>query len=307
MKKLMFFSTALLLIMLVFPAAVAADAPDDAVTVSVAGDGAWLDDCLLVSLFPGEAKCFLVDVHSNLDVPILVTVQTIPGCVQGQNLTACFCPDEATLPASGDVTFNLTITASGTAPPGVFSVDLLIETDTEIPDPDPDPEPGVPHHMTIAVSHATRVAGVAHELVATVFDEGSEPVPDVPVDWTILSGDAAFSSVAINVTTDANGRAAATAQSDTVGTVVVQCSAGSGVEATTTLVWVAAADDGNGDEPAVVSSGLPAWAVFLIFIGVMGGGLGGYALFKRWRARRAVTVDPLAAALGEEPDELPLE
>lgn len=257
MKKLAILIAVVLLAVLATPAGVLADLTSDAITVSVAGNGTWSDGVLSLSLFPGESKCFEVMVHNNWDSELFLEAQATPNCVSGSDVTACFCPSEATLGVNATCMFNLTIAASGSAPPselelgGVFSTNLTISASAEAAgnETEPEPEAGVPHHVTLSLSNAECVVGDSHEVLAIVYDGGDVPLANVSVGWSMLSGSATFTSV--DVVTDSNGRAGAIADCSSSGTSVARCNVSSdtSVLETINLVWIAdSGDDGNGDD-----------------------------------------------------------
>lgn len=298
MKRLTLLVSVLLLTAFITPVpAASAGMPSNAVTVSVSGNGTWSGSTLLVSLSPGESKPFGVEVHNNLSFALHIRAWAEPGCNESSDTTACFSPAEATLAAGATSVFNLTIAASGAVSPGVFSINLTIDTDTEAPEPVPVP---APHHMTLMSTQSNVTVGSPHDLTATVFDQDSKPFAGAPVTWTIASGSASFSSK--DNVTGADGRAVARLLSSTPGSSVVRCAvtASLAIMSAVTLAWITVPSNGDGngdDEPDGVSSGLPAWAVFLIFIAIIGGCIGGYTFYKRWRERRS-TVDPLLQGVG---------
>ena len=249
MKKLAILIAVVLLATLVTPMGVLADLPSDAITVSVSGNGTWSDGVLSVSLLPGEAKCFEVSAHNNLDVGLDVEAEVIPDCVSGADITACFCPNEAVLAANATCVFDLTITASGAAPPGVFSVNMTISASEIEPEPEPEPEVGVPHHVSLTSAQSGLVVGDSYDLTATVYDSANTPLPDISVTWSVLSGAAPLSS--LGFTTDISGQAHATATYTNVGTSEVRCKVDSmDVSGVLGLTWVEDDDDNGGDTTA---------------------------------------------------------
>jgi len=246
MRKLAVLIAVVLLATLVTPVGVLADLPSDAITVSVSGNGTWSDGILSVSLFPGEAKCFEVSTHNNLDVGLDVEAEVVPDCVSGADITACFCPNEAVLASNATCVFDLTITASGAAPPGVFSVNMTISASEIEPEP---PETGIPHHVTLVSAQSGLVVGDSYDLTATVYDSVNTPLPDISVTWSVLSGTATLSS--LGFTTDISGQAHATATCINAGTSEVRCKVGNmDVSGVLGLTWVEDDDDNGGDTTA---------------------------------------------------------
>ena len=234
MKKLSVLIAVALLAVLTTPTVVLADdLPSDAITVTVTGNGTWSDGTLSMFLFPGESKCFEVAVQSNWDSELSITAEATPDCLSGYDITACFCPTEAVLAVNAACVFNLTVTASGSAPPGIFSANLTIEADAvDVP-----PEVGVPDRIVLVSAQTSPEVGNPHELTATVYDEAGNLLPGISVEWEVLTGSATLSSV--GYTTNTDGQAHATAESATVGSATVQCSvASSNVSATIDLAWV---------------------------------------------------------------------
>ena len=234
MKRLIPVVLVLLLAMSITPTVVLADdLPSDAITVSVTGNGTWSNGTLSLSLFPGESKYFEVAVQSNWDEELSLTVKATPDCVSGSDITACFCPTSAVLAVNATYVFDLVLTASGSAPPGVFSANLTIEAEAiEVP-----PETGVPDRIVLVSAQTNPEVGNPHELTATVYDEADNPLPNISVEWSVLTGSAALSSV--GYTTNTNGEVHATADSATVGGSTIQCrTVSANVSATIDLTWV---------------------------------------------------------------------
>lgn len=245
MSKLAILIAVALLTVLATPTGVLADLPSTAITVSVSGNGTWSDGILSLSLFPGESKCFEVAVHNNWDSELFLEAEATPSCVSGSDVTACFCPDETTLSVNATYVFNLTVAASGSAPPsslepgGVFSVNMTISASEIEPEP---PETGVPHHVSLTSAQSGLVVGDSYDLTATVYDSVNTPLPDISVTWSVLSGAVALSS--LGFTTDVSGQAHATATCTSVGTSEVRCKVESmDVLGTLALTWIEDDDD----------------------------------------------------------------
>ena len=244
MRKVAVLLSVLLLLSMVAVAPVSADVSSDDITVTVTGNGTWADGVLSVSLFPGQEKVFTVTVNSVAAEDILITPVADPGCTVGGCLAVCFVPTSATLVAGGSSAFNLTVTAKGNAPPGVFSSNLTIEAD--IAPIEPPVSDGVPDHMTLTSAQSGQEVEDSYDLTATVYDSANAAVPGVSVSWSVLSGVAALSS--LSLVTNADGQAHAVADSNTVGTATIRCRAESydGVLETIDLTWVEGG--GNGDD-----------------------------------------------------------
>ena len=267
---------------------------EDAVGVTVTGDGTWDDGCWFVSLYPGETQTALFAFHNSLDIPVHVNAYADPCCLDGGEVVACFCQPEFTLPASGNYTVCLNVTANGNAAPGAYSIDITIETDTVIPDPDPDPDPDPepgpePYRIVLTSTHVSRVVGESHEVFAILYDESNESIAAATVSWLLPSGSAGFTLA--EPVTDDSGTARARVTATTPGSAVVRCvsATDSEVSATITLVWIAAAANGDDPDPDPdpESGGLPGWAVFLIVLAVMAAGWGTVIIVRRRRAARS--------------------
>lgn len=292
MQKLRLLFTVLCLVLVVVPATVVGAEPEDAVTVTVTGDGTWSDSCWFVNLYPGETQTALFEFHNSLDIPVHVNAYADPCCLDGGEVTACFCHSEFTLPASGNYTVCLNVTAGGDAVPGVHSIQITIETDTEIPDPDldpdPDPDPDLdldPYRMVLTSVYTSRVVGEPHEVSAVLYSEGDEPIAGASVSWTLPSGSAGYTTT--ESVTDSTGTAKARVVADAPGSAVVRCAstADSEVSATVIVVWVAAANGGDPDpDPEPESGGIPGWAVFLIVLAAMAAVWGVVIVVRRRRA-----------------------
>jgi len=262
MRKLAILIAIVLLVVLTTPTGVLADLPSGAITVSVTGNGTWSDGVLSLSLFPGESKCFEVTVHNNWDSELFLEAQTAPNCVSGCDIVACFYPNETTLGVNATCIFNLTVAASGSAPPsslepgGVFSANLTISASVGN-ETEPEPETGVPHHVSLTSAQSGLVVGSPYDLTATVYDSADTPLPNISVGWSVLSGTATLSS--LGFTTDISGQAHATADCVAVGTSKVRCKVeNKDVSGTIDLTWVEDDDggdgNGNGDGNGVVTT-----------------------------------------------------
>lgn len=245
MRKIVVLSLVLLTLFAMSTVPVAADVSSDDVTVTVTGDGTWADGVLSMSLFPGQEKLFTVTVNSTADEDLQLTPVADPGCVADGILTVCFASTNSTLVAGGSSTFNLTVVARGDAPPGVFSSNLTITADVKVVEPDPEPSVGVPHHIILVSAEPQVVAGHSHELTATVYDEANTPLPEISVEWSVVSGLASLSSV--DLTTGTGGWVRAIANHADAGSATVQCLVVGypAVLETISLTWI--------EEPVVVT------------------------------------------------------
>lgn len=243
MRKIAILLSALMVLLAVSTLPVSADVSGDDIAVTVTGDGTWVDGVLSVSLFPGQEKVFTVTVNSTAAEDLQVSPVANPGCVVDSVLTVCFAPTNSTLVAGGSSIFNLTITAEGNAPPGVFSSNLTIIADTEVVNPPP--STGIPHHVVLVSAQSGQVVGDSYDLTATVYDSADTPVSNVSVSWSVLTGSAALSS--LGLVTNASGQAHAVADCVVVGTSTVRCrvESYSGILATIDLTW---AEDAEGDD-----------------------------------------------------------
>jgi len=245
MRKIVILLLALMVLLAMTTSPVSADVSSDDIIVTVTGDGTWSDGTLSVSLFPGQEKIFTVTVNSTASEDLQVSPVADPSCVGDSLLVVCFAPVNATLVAGGDSVFNLTITAKGNAPPGLFSSNLTINADTEVVDPDPNA--GVPASVALMSAQSEdQVVGDSYRLTATIYDSADTPLSGVPVIWSVLEGAPDILS-SLEHTTDVNGQAHATATCADVGMSKVRCKVENmDVSDVLELTWVEG-DDDNGD------------------------------------------------------------
>ena len=127
MKKVIAVILAVTLGLLLVPSAVTAASGIQIVGKS--GDGAWTEDTWQVEMFPGESKATTLTLHNSSGSSLDVAVSVSPSSLDNGNLTFELDKSIFTMSGKSYVDVTLSVMASGSGTPGIYTVGLSIRSE----------------------------------------------------------------------------------------------------------------------------------------------------------------------------------
>lgn len=101
--------------------------------VDKTGDGAWDDNTWKVKMFPGETKSTTITLYNSSSSALNIETSVSPDSLDEGNLTFELDKTNFTMLGGSDEDVTLTVKASGSATPGIYSTELTIKS--EVPTP----------------------------------------------------------------------------------------------------------------------------------------------------------------------------
>lgn len=134
MKRIVAVVTGLVLALLLMSPTVEADCGVG--VTSRTGDGTWVGDTWKVSIYPNEEKSTTLVLHNLCDDPLVVNIQLdLPN---DSNLTFEVDKTGFVMPNDSYANVTLTVKASGSAVPGLYTTESLVTIGSEpVPTPTP--------------------------------------------------------------------------------------------------------------------------------------------------------------------------
>jgi len=134
MKRMAIAITLALLGLLLVPVAASAAGVQ---VVATSGDGVWGANTWKVDIYPGEAKATTINLYNSSSSSLDVEVTVSPDSLDGGNLTFDLDKASFTMPGGSYTDVTLTVKASGSATPGVYTAELEIKSEVAPPPPPP--------------------------------------------------------------------------------------------------------------------------------------------------------------------------